>query len=377
MKPLAAMLPVLLACAALAGCQRNDPNHLAVTGQIEGTGVDAGTRLGGRVMEVRVEEGDTVKAGDVLVCLEPYEAEAAVYAARAKVAQAEATLEKLRTGATAEQLRQAEAAVAQARERYEMAKRGARTQERRQAEAGVAAARALRDQRRSDYERLRKLYEQDAISEQQYEQARTAYEAAEAEYQRVAQQANLVEEGPREEEIGMAKAALDQAQAMLDELRVGARKEDIQAAEAALNAAKADLARAETALKEMVVVSPRDGVVESVDVEAGDLVKPGPVVRIVDPDDLELRVYVSAGALGRIRLGQKVPITTDSLGDETFEGTVAQIATEGEYTPRNLQTEEERVQQVFGVKIDLRSYEGKLKAGMSATAHFDFSEPAA
>ncbi|MDX9975370.1 MAG: HlyD family efflux transporter periplasmic adaptor subunit [FCB group bacterium] len=373
MKRTAIVMALLLAASGLPGCTREAPDSLEVTGQIEGVGVDAGSRIGGRVSEVLVGEGDPVKQGDVLVRLEASEAEAALLAARARQAQAEATLDKLRNGATPEQLRQAEAAVAQARELYRKAQAGARTQE---VEAGASlasAAKARLDEARATYNRVQKLYGQNAVSAQQRDQARAAFDAAQAQYNAASEQASLVKEGTREEDIAQAKAALERAQASLDEVKVGARKEDIAAAEAIVNAAKADVARAETALKEMVVVSPRDGVVESLDVHPGDLVKPGPIVRIVDPDDLDLLVYVSAGVLGQLRLGQEVKVTADSTGGEIFKGTVSRVATQGEYTPRNLQTQEERVQQVFGVTIDLTSNGGKLKAGMSATAHFALS----
>jgi HlyD family secretion protein len=99
------------------------------------------------------------------------------------------------------------------------------------------------------------------------------------------------------------------------------------------------------------------------------LVKPGAIVSIVDPEDLKLYVYVSAAMLGHLRLGQKVPLTTDSDGAEIFEGTITYVAPAGEFTPRNLQTKEERVQQVFGVKLKLNSAGGHLRAGMTVTAH--------
>lgn len=359
----------LMVMAILSGCKQEGRDVLSVTGQIEGVYVDAGSRIGGRVAEVRVKEGDAVTTGDVLVTIEAEEAEAALEAARAKVAQAEATVEKLETGATEEQLRQAEAAFAQAEQQYRMALNGARVQEVGAAKAMASAAKAARDQARSDYHRLKRLYEQDVLSAQRYDQARSAYEAAEAQYQAGLEQSNLVESGAREEEIAMARAARDRAKASLDEIRRGPREEDIRVAKAAVKAAQADVARAEAALREMVVNAPRDGVIETIDVHPGDLVKPGPIVRIVDPEDLELMIYVGAGILGYLRLNQEVTITTDSLGDETFKGSIVQIARQGEFTPRNLQTEEERVQQVFGVKIALDSNGGKLKAGMTATVH--------
>lgn len=366
MRPIAFCLMVM---TILSGCKQDGRGVLSVTGQIEGIYVDAGSRIGGRIAEVKVREGDAVRPGDVLVAIEADEAEAALQAARAKVAQAQATVEKLKTGATEEQLRQAEAAFAQAEQQYQMALNGARTQEIGAAQAMASAAKAARDQTLSDYQRMKRLYEQNVISAQRLDQARNAYEAAEAQYRAGLEQSNLVESGARNEEIAMARAARDRAKASLDEVRRGPREEDIRVAEAAVEAAKADVARAESALKEMVVAAPRDGVVETIDVHPGDLVKPGPIVRIVDPEDLELMVYVGAGILGYLRLNQEVTITTDSLGDETFTGSIVQIAQQGEFTPRNLQTEEERVQQVFGVKIALNSNGGKLKAGMTATVH--------
>jgi HlyD family secretion protein len=164
---------------------------------------------------------------------------------------------------------------------------------------------------------------------------------------------------------------------MLDELRAGPRAEDIAAAKAALAVAKADVQRAETALSEMVITAPMDGLVESIDVRAGDLVRPGAAVRMVNPDDLELNVYVSAAMLGHLQVGQEIPFTTDSHGGERFTGAISHIASEGEFTPRNLQTEEERVQQVFKVVLKFDSAGGKLRAGMSATAHLDVVRPKA
>lgn len=171
---------VALVLLALAACNRTDPTKLVVTGQIEGVDVDAGTRVGGRIAEVLVDEGKHVKAGDVLVKLEAAETEALLAAAKAKLAQADATMAKLKNGATEEQLRQAEAAYAQLDQQYQMAQRGARSQEKEAAQATASAAKAARDQARNDYNRAKRLYEQDALAEQRYDQARHAFEAAEA-----------------------------------------------------------------------------------------------------------------------------------------------------------------------------------------------------
>jgi len=353
----------------LTGCHVRDRNGLKVTGQIEATTVDVGSRVGGRVAEVLVAEGDSVLSGDVLIRLEDDEVQAAVDVARAQLAQATATLAKLEAGARPEQIRQAEAAAKQAEEQYRAAQRGSRSQEVLASAAAADAAKAARDEARTEFTRAERLLASNAVAQQAYDRAKHALDAAQAQFDAAQQKLDLVTEGLRSEEIAMAKAGYDRAAAMLDEIRNGARIEDLDAARAARDAAAANLARAEVAAREMVVTAPRDGVVESLDLHPGDLVKPGACATLVDPEDLKLVVYVSSTVLGRLQIGEKVGLTTDSHGAETFDGVITWIGSKGEFTPRNLQTTEERAQQVFGIKIATDSAGGRLRAGMAATAH--------
>lgn len=344
---------------------------MRVTGQIEGINVNAGSKIGGRVLEVPVQEGQRVEKDTVFIRLDDVEARAALAGAQANLARADAALAKLKTGATPEQLRQAEAAAEAAKQQYDMAINGARAEEIAGARALAAAARAQRDTAQREFARIEGLYKQQAVSKSQFDQARGAYDAATAQYNAASEKEAMAVKGARSEEIAMAKAAYDRAQAALDEVRIGARVEDIALAQAGRDAAAADVQRAEAALAEMVITAPMAGVVESLDIHPGDIIKPGAIVRMADPEDLELVVYLGAAHLGQIALGQSVPLTTDAYGDERFTGTIKYIAQQGEFTPRNLQTEEERVQQVFAIKIKLDSSGGRLRAGMSATAHFD------
>ncbi len=364
------LLGCALALLAL-GCEPHDPSRLSVTGLIEGGTVEVGSLTGGRVAEVTVREGERVAEGDLLLRLEADEAEAAVEAAEAQLTQAEAALRKARTGARPEQLAQAEAAAEAAEAQYELAVEGARREEIEGARAALEAAEAQRDDAQSDHRRAERLLEQEVIPERDYEQAKHRYEGAEAQVRQAREKLSGLQSGSRAQEVRGAKAQYDQAQAALDELRAGAREEDIESAEAAVSAARADLRKAERGLRETRIHAPGDAVVESLDLRKGDLVSPGPVARLVDAEDLTLTVYVSALALGHLHVGQTVTLTTDSHGDAAFEGTLAYLASRGEFTPRNLQTQEERAQQVFGVKIRTHSHDGKLKAGMTATAHFD------
>lgn len=362
---------VVLLCVGLAGCGNGDESVLSVSGQIEVVDVDVGSRIGGRIKEVLVKEGDSVESGAILVQIEDDEAKALVAAAQSKVAGAQATLDKLIAGARPEEIEQARAAAERAREQYQMALKGARSEEIEVARSAVTSAEAARDNASAEYRRLAGLREASAVSEQLFDQAKHGLDGAEAQLRAATEKLDMLVAGLRSEEIAMAKAAADQAQAAHDLAKNGARAEDIRAAEAARDVANAELQRAEVGADEMTVVSPRKGIVESIDVYPGDIVRPGPIARIVDPEELELIVYVGARALGHLQVGQEVSLTTDSHGDERFKATIARVASQGEYTPRNLQTQEERVQQVFGIKLTLDSAGGKLRAGMTATVHFD------
>ncbi len=351
----------------LSGCGTYNDHLIKVTGQIESDSSHAGSRTGGRVIEVLVREGDVVEAGDVLLLLEDDEARAVVAAAAAQLAQAEAVLDKLTTGATEEQLAQAESALRAAEERLLMAERGARAEEIRAAVAATDGTKAQLDVARIDYERLLRLYEQDVVPRRQFDQAKATWEAAEAQYKTAREQQALVQLGARDEEIAMVRADRDQAQAFFNELQRGTRTEDLAAAKAARDAAKAEWNRAAVALQETRITAPISGVVESLDLRPGDLMRSGPAVRIVDPEQLELKVFVSAALLGHVQVGQVVNFTTDSHGTEQFQAVIQRVASEGEYTPRNLQTQEERVQQVFEITMQLDSAGGRLRPGMAAT----------
>jgi HlyD family secretion protein len=362
-------LTVVFCLLALCACEPMQGTGMAITGQIQGNGVDVGSRVGGRVAEIPVREGDTVQAGDVLLRLEDSDAKALVLAAEADLARAESMVAKLEAGATEEQLHQAESAAKAAEERLRMYENGARGEDKRAARAAADAAASQSANAKSDFQRIDKLYASGAVSQSEHDRVRTAMEMAADQYRAAKEKLDALNNGARVEEIAMARADYERAKAALDEVKRGPRDEDKAAAKAARDAAAAAVERARVNLREMTVIAPSKGVVESLDLRPGDLVKPGAVARLIDPDDLKVTVYMGAAVLGQIKLGQKIALTADAHGTERFEGEVYFIASEGEYTPRNLQTQEERVQQVFAVKLRLNSNGGRLRAGMTVTAH--------
>ena len=356
----------VLAFLLLCGCSRTS-DTLHVTGQIEGHPIAVGSKVGGRISEVAAREGQAVKRGDVLFRIESTEAEADLLAAKATLAQAEAQLQKLEAGAREEEIRAAEASAASAKAQYDEALTGARSEEISAARARVDTARALLDEAAAEFKRQSNLFEANIVSFSVKDQASHANEAARGTLQTAEKELDLLVQGTRNERITMAKSAYDGAMAKLDELRNGSRHEDISVAVGTRDYAQAQVKRAEANLAEMTIVSPADGVVETLDLRPGDIVKSGPAARVINPDDLDLTVYVGAALLGHLNVGQPVKFTTDSHGDETFEGTISFIAASGEFTPRNLQTQEDRVQQVFEVKVHTGSAGGKLRAGMAGT----------
>ncbi len=352
-------------CIGLVSCQRNERDYFVVSGQIECKVYSPGSTTGGRIVEVNIKEGDFVKKGDVLIKFDCVQNEATYNSIQAKVNQAEALLEKLKRGATEEEIRQAEEATRAAEYQYKLLLAGAREEDKRSAKSVLDAAKSALEIARRDFERAERLFNEGTISKKQWEESKVVYEKALSEYGVALERYNQLLAGPRKEEIEMAKANWERLKAVEAEVKRGPREEDIKSAEMALVSAKAELERVKKLVDECVVLAPIDGVIETVPVKVGDIVPPGPCIRMVDSKSLEMFIYVPADVLGALHLGQELYFTTDTYGAQQFVGKVVYISSEGEFTPRNLQTQEERVQQVFAVKLLLDSYGGKLKGGMT------------
>lgn len=319
------VLPYFLTIAFLGlvlslspGCRKAANNGLIrVTGTIESRSARISPRVNGRVLRVLVEEGQSVEPGQVLVELDHEYLDL--------------------------QLRQAEASVAAARAQLELLRKGARSEDIAQAEQQLNQAEISLAQARKDAERFRSLYEKGSATQKQKDDAETRLALAEAQY--------------------------NQAQEALKKIKSLARPEEIQAAEARLRQAEAAVDLLRKNIEDSTVTSPVKGVVTEKAVEPGELVNPGTtLVTISCLDPVHLWVYVTAGELGRVRLGGAAEVTIDSFPGKTFEGKIIYISPEAEFTPKNIQTKEDRVKLVFAVKIELPNPEGQLKPGLPAEA---------
>jgi HlyD family secretion protein len=322
-----------------------------------------------------VDEGDRVRVGQPIAKLEARDILEEVALRRAEVEAARAQLTELERGFRPEEVAQAEAVVERARAHLAELLAGSRPQEIEAAEASLRRARAELERWRSDHERQRQLFQRGVISAREYESVLAAYRVAEAQVREAEERVKLVREGPRKEQIAQARAALKEAQERLAMLREGPRKETIEAARARLEGAKAALAASETRLSYTTVTSPLNGIVLSKNVEPGEYVAPGtPVVTIGDLENIWLRAYIDEPDLGKVKLGQRVRIRTDTYPEKRYEGRISFISSQAEFTPKNVQTERERVKLVYRIKVDVPNPTMELKPGMPADGEIVLNE---
>ena len=340
---------------------------LRLPGVVETQEVRLSSKVGGRVDRVAVAEGDLVQPGQPLVYFEVPELQAQHEQMQARLQAAEADLEKARKGARAEEKAAAQAAVQAARARWERLKAGSRSEEIEQAQSELASAEADLQGTRKDWERAKDLYPRRAMAATDYDAAVTAYDRCQGRVNAARAHLKLLQAGARPEEIAEAAAELARAQANFDLLEAGTRPEDIAQVQARVAELKAKVRELEINLREAVVLAPEPAVVEVLPVRKGDTVAPNqPVVRVLRAEDLWIKVYVPETELGKLRLGQEVVVVIDSYPDKRFTGTIQQIASESEFTPRNVQSADERSHQVFAVKARVANPEGVFKAGMAA-----------
>ncbi|PYR91826.1 MAG: hemolysin secretion protein D [Acidobacteria bacterium] len=323
---------VILACTlpAIAACHRNgDAGSNRATGYVEATDVRVAPEVGGRLIKLEVAEGQRVTAGDVVGRLDTADTELAVRRASAERDQARAQLALLQAGSRAEDIRQASAQLQSARSEVTAA----------QAEVEAASA---------DLERFESLLRANAGSVKQRDDAKTRKDVATA---RVT--------GAEER----ARAAAD----ALARVKAGARPQELTAARARVSAVDAQIASLEKNLGDAVVKSPVGGVVTSKLIDAGEMVAPrAPIVVITDLDHAWANVYVDEPLVPQLKIGQAATLVTDA--GQRLDGTITFISPKAEFTPRNVQTAEERSKLVYRIKVTADNRNGVLKPGMPVEA---------
>jgi len=374
MKKLMLLIPVVVVAGLLLyqysrRNSRNDSHVIRVSGNIEVIDVELSFRIAGWVKERPIDEGQMMKPGQLAARLDSTELEEQVAMSEAELDSSRAALAELRAGSRPEEIAQAQAGVQRFKAALDELVAGSRPQEIAAAEAAVQAAGAEADRLKTDFDRIRKLRERNAATEQEYTTSKALHDGAAAKLREAQEQLKLVKEGPRVEKIEQARASLKEATERLTLVRKGPRQETIDQARAQVERMKQSLALAKTRLEYATLVSPISGVVLSKNIEPGEFVSPGtPIVTVGDLENVWVRAYISETDQGLVKLGQKVRVTTDSYPLKVHWGVVSFIASEAEFTPKNVQTPKERVKLVFRVKVDIRNPDMELKGGMPADA---------
>jgi multidrug resistance efflux pump len=363
--PLIALVVAVTAYAGFRAYQNTRPYEWS--GTVEARTISVGSRTGGRVKAVLVHEGDRVAAGQEIVTLEPGDLEAQRLQAQAQLDQSQANLEKLEKGSRPEEIEQARAKAQTAVAAFEEAKHGARSEEIQGANARLIALQVAVDKAQLDADRSHRLIRSGAISQAEVDNAEAALRGAVAQRDNAKQSLDELVNGERKEDIAQAAARAQEAQASARLVVAGTRVEDLKAARATVDGAQGKLDQIRVMIDELAVRAPRPARVESLDLRPGDILSPNATAAtLLEDDQLYVRIYVPETRIGRIKVGDEVPITVDSFPARSFKGVVEHVNSVGEYSPRNLQTADERADQVFATRIGLREGKDDLRAGMAA-----------
>lgn len=288
---------------------------IRVSGNIEAQEVNIGFKISGRIASLPVQEGDWVEKGAIVGKLDDKDFRHRLELAQASLRTAEARLERLLAGSRPEEIREAEAALHQAQ--YDVTNR------------------------KNQYERMKALFERGVIPKETLDNVETGYKMAVAQLQRVEERYKLVKEGPRKEDIEEARAQVEQA--------------------------KASLRLSEAQLKDTILHSPISGIVLVKSAEVGEVVNPGTtVMTLADIRNVWLKAYIPETELSRVKWGQEVIVTTDLKPQKEYKGKISFISSQAEFTPKQIQTEKERVTLVYRIKIDIPNPDRELKPGMPA-----------
>ena len=385
MKKRILVILVLAALGATAWMWRSgyfdrNTNKILVSGNLELTDVDLSFKVAGKLIELNVREGDWVKKGDIIARLDSAQLmqqrardEAAVVNAQSQYQQLQTSIEYQR--ATLESdvaVRRAELNQAQAKLDELLA--GSRAQEIQQSQAQVNDAIAWNDAARQDWDRAQTLYKNEDISRSQYDQAKAKYDSTQAQLRQAQERFALVKEGPRKEEIEGARATVVRGQAAVrqaeaNRLELQRKEQELEARKSDIDRARAQVGITKTQIDDAVIAAPIDGVIEVKSAEVGEVLAAGTtVVTLGDLDHPWLRAYINEKDLGRVKLNHEAALRTDSFPNKTYMGRISFISPEAEFTPKQIQTKEERVKLVYRIKIDVDNKQHELKNNMPVDA---------
>jgi HlyD family secretion protein len=377
---------IILALVAVAvagvytyrGANRTPENRIVVSGNIELTEVNIAFKTAGRLIERTVDEGDSVKKGQVIARLDRDQLVAqrdrevaGLQSAESQLAQAKTSLEWQKDTLAAD-IEQRAGDLASNEARLAELKNGARPQEKLDAQAAVDSAQSEVERSKKDWDRAQVLHRDDDISTAQFDQYRNRWETAVAALNSAKERQNLVLAGPRAEVINAQQAMVERMRGALkmaqaNSLEMKRREQELNTRDAEIARSRASIALIDSQLADTIATSPVDGVVLVKSADPGEILSAGTtVVTIGDIEHPWLRGYIDETDLGKVKLGSLVHVTTDSYKNRSYTGHVSFISSEAEFTPKQIQTQQERVKLVYRIKIDLDNSSRELKSNMPA-----------
>lgn len=307
------LLSLILLIYLLYKSNENDKDYLLLSGNIEVKEVNLSFKFSGKISELYFEEGASVKKDEILGKIEAKDIEREMELQKEILEEAKIKLSEL--------------------------KKGSREQEIKEAEANLKAREAEMEKAKKDYERAEVLFKNGAISQSKFEEYKKILDLSSSNYERAMEILSLKKEGPREEEILAQEKRINQIEARIKII--------------------------EEKLKDAALYSPVDGIVLSKNAEVGEMAGPNlPVYTLGQIDKPYVKVYVKEDKLGLIKIGQKAEVFCDTYPGKIYEGKISYISSKAEFTPKNIQTKEERTKLVFEVKVYVKNDEDKLKPGM-------------
>lgn len=317
LKIFALTLPVfLLACG-----NNKDKNQISASGTIESVNVTVSSKAAGQIKRLLFDEGDRVKKGDMLVEIDHDLLDIQIRQADANVDFANAQLRLLQSGSRQEDIRQTEDLLKQSKINL--------------------------DQSKTDKDRMESLYTSNSVTKKQLEDAQTKYNLNLSQYNAAKENLQKIRNLARPQEIDQSKANLRKNVAALELLKQN--------------------------LEDCKVLAPVDGIISKKYVESGEMVNQNSsLLKLSNLETVNLMIYVNEEELGKVKLGQKADISVDTYKDKVYNGKIIFISPEAEFTPKNIQTQDERTKLVFGVKIEIPNPQFELKPGMPADAKIIF-----
>lgn len=383
----AVILLVLIAIYVFNSAQKNDSaivyadgaTFIEASGTVENNLISVSSEVTGTVLETMTSEGDLITKGDTLVIIENTALQNQYNQSLINQQLAEENIIMLEGSITnltiqnADATQQAHNAYLSAKAEYDKVMDGASEDEIKQAEETLSQAKTNLDYAKTNLDRSKELFDEEAISQSKYDEALKTYNVSEAQYNVALSKLNLINSYPTETSSSAAESKMLQLKAGY-ELSISNGNTQLRQLESQLSIAKVQLVQANNTVEQtkreldkLNIKSPIDGVVNSLFVKEGEFATAGKLTaEIFNPENIEINAYVSEANIGRVIVGQETVISIDSYENEYFTGKVTKINNLAEFTPKNIQTKEERVNTVFKVTIKAIETDGALKPGMPA-----------